>query len=364
MIQEEINVKRFRFITGFIVGAILFSGITAAAVTYVATPAAFKVYVNGEEFKPTTGEVLVVDGRSYLPLLDMGNALGVPVWWNAELGRAEVGKAKPASNATQEDTLLVGNYRIPITHYNGKDYIKLRTICDIWSELGGGDTSEDTPVVGERPPKRESPIAYYRLEIIDGQLIITFLRARPTAHTYYWYDNLDEYYYICTISSDYTMIQDVNHIEVSILKELRLLEAIENFDNINAHYAPPPIKEEDPVDDTAYNEFKAVWNITFDRRTPYYEALYNAYPSGNTSSFRDTWSKWLKSDKDTLLEFCKRLARETRLSLGDDANTYTVAISYKYNGIELGYAFAYPGDGYYNVKGSELGSLTPNPFME
>lgn len=78
-----------KFIVGMIAGIMLTSSF-AFAVTYVAEPASFKVLVNGEEFV-SDPPALVVEGRTYLPLRAMGDALGVPVNWNEELRQAEVG---------------------------------------------------------------------------------------------------------------------------------------------------------------------------------------------------------------------------------------------------------------------------------
>ncbi len=80
-----------RFILGFITGALIFSMLGVAAVTYVANPADFKVLVNGKEFI-SDPPALVVEGRTYLPLRAMGDALDVPVEWNEELRQAEVGE--------------------------------------------------------------------------------------------------------------------------------------------------------------------------------------------------------------------------------------------------------------------------------
>lgn len=91
-----------KFIIGFLLGAMIF-GIAGYAVTYVAQPATFKVMVNGEEFI-SDPPALVVEGRTYLPLRAMGDALGVPVEWNAELNRAEVG------NTSNVDLSEVVNY--------------------------------------------------------------------------------------------------------------------------------------------------------------------------------------------------------------------------------------------------------------
>lgn len=86
-----------KFILGFLIGALVF-GSVGYAVTYVAQPATFKVMVNGKEFV-SDPPALVVEGRTYLPLRAMGDALGVPVEWNAELNRAEVGSTAPVADA-------------------------------------------------------------------------------------------------------------------------------------------------------------------------------------------------------------------------------------------------------------------------
>ncbi len=78
-----------KFILGLICGAII-CGSMAFAATYVAESPTFKVLVNGNEFH-SDPPVLVVEGRTYLPLRAMGDVLGVPVEWNAELSQVEVG---------------------------------------------------------------------------------------------------------------------------------------------------------------------------------------------------------------------------------------------------------------------------------
>ncbi len=89
-----------RFLCGFLAGAITFGAAGAFAVTYVANPVSFKVLVNGEEFV-SDPPPLEVEGRTYLPLRAMGEALGVPVNWNEELGQAEVGNSAPVADVNQ-----------------------------------------------------------------------------------------------------------------------------------------------------------------------------------------------------------------------------------------------------------------------
>ncbi len=91
-----------KFICGFLSGAIMFSMIGAFAVSYIAESATFKVLVNGDEFN-SDPPALVVDGRTYLPLRAMGDALGVPVEWNSELNQAEVGDRSFYPEVTKEE---------------------------------------------------------------------------------------------------------------------------------------------------------------------------------------------------------------------------------------------------------------------
>ena len=88
-----------KFVSGIVTGALLTSTIALAA-SYVAEPASFKVLVNGNEFT-SDPPALVVNGSTYLPLRAVGDALGVPVAWNAELNQAEVGT---------EPTVISTNY--------------------------------------------------------------------------------------------------------------------------------------------------------------------------------------------------------------------------------------------------------------
>lgn len=94
-----------RFITGAITGAVLASTVAFAA-SYIAEPATFKVIVNGNEFN-SNPPALVVESRTYLPLRAMGDALGVPVEWNAELNQAEVGTTASAPTKEQHETVEV-----------------------------------------------------------------------------------------------------------------------------------------------------------------------------------------------------------------------------------------------------------------
>ncbi len=84
-----------KLISGLVIGGILGSCLFVSAETtsWLAQKATFKVIVRGEEFVPENPPI-VVEGRTYLPLRSLGEALGVDVVWNAELKQAEVGMSQ------------------------------------------------------------------------------------------------------------------------------------------------------------------------------------------------------------------------------------------------------------------------------
>ena len=86
-----------KFLLGMIVGVTLTSTF-AGAVSYMAHQASFKVLVNGEEFI-SDPPALVVEGRTYLPLRAVGDALGVVVRWNSELNQAEIESLNPSQES-------------------------------------------------------------------------------------------------------------------------------------------------------------------------------------------------------------------------------------------------------------------------
>ncbi len=114
-----------KFILGLVLGALIFSVAGVFAASYVADVAGFKVLVNGKEFV-SDPPALVVEGRTYLPLRAMGDALGVPVNWNAELGQAEVGITPQTGEGTG---IIDDKYYVEVLSarkskdYSGKDVV-------------------------------------------------------------------------------------------------------------------------------------------------------------------------------------------------------------------------------------------------
>lgn len=78
---------------------ILLTSSLAYATSYSAVVPTFDVLINGERFY-SDPPVIVIEGRTYLPLRAMGDALGVNVEWNNELGQVEVSTTKKAVSET------------------------------------------------------------------------------------------------------------------------------------------------------------------------------------------------------------------------------------------------------------------------
>ena len=141
-----------KFLMGFLTGMILFTSIgVIAAVTYIANPVDFKVIVNGEEFV-SDPPALEVDGRTYLPLRAIGDALGVPVSWNEKLRQAEVG--------TMSEEIGKGY----------KTYIESESVVDFGNFCGVEEAKEKEA--------EEGYVSYYYdwdVDVINSDVIIEYL---------------------------------------------------------------------------------------------------------------------------------------------------------------------------------------------
>ncbi|MGB4238207.1 MAG: stalk domain-containing protein [Candidatus Hydrothermia bacterium] len=87
-----------KIVVGFILGVVTSLSFTANAVNsdiFTAQKASFEVFVDGKRFE-SENPPLVVEGRTYLPLKETGDALGVNVQWNNDLRRVEIEKDQEA----------------------------------------------------------------------------------------------------------------------------------------------------------------------------------------------------------------------------------------------------------------------------
>jgi len=85
-----------KIFVGFIIGivvAMAFTSFATSARIFTAQEATFEIFVEGEKFE-SENPAIVVDGRSYLPLKAISEALGVNVEWNGEARRVEIKTGK------------------------------------------------------------------------------------------------------------------------------------------------------------------------------------------------------------------------------------------------------------------------------
>lgn len=140
-----------KMLIGFILGAITTISVTTMAANtdiFQAQKATFDVVVNGEKFE-SQNPTIVVDGRTYLPLKETGDALGVDVQWNGGLRRVEI--TNKTIEITIEDQYSKDKNGVELITYTtpsgkklealkkGEDvYIKVRTLAqdyDITSDF-------------------------------------------------------------------------------------------------------------------------------------------------------------------------------------------------------------------------------------
>ncbi len=86
---------------------------TSSKSQYVAKKAPYAIMLEGKEFK-TSKPIVTVDGTTYLPLRAIGEALNVPINWNASKRQVEIGKPKDvaAPTAVSNREFSVGTWRI------------------------------------------------------------------------------------------------------------------------------------------------------------------------------------------------------------------------------------------------------------
>jgi hypothetical protein len=93
---------------------ILGIGITTSAGSVInAKLAGFKVYIDGHLYDGKDAPI-VVNGKTYLPLAETGKALNVPVKWNGDKNRVEVGKEVYEDIGIKDVKLFLNDKEIPV----------------------------------------------------------------------------------------------------------------------------------------------------------------------------------------------------------------------------------------------------------
>ena len=165
-------------VMSFILGGIVFSsiGIFAATEIYEAQKATFDVLVNGETFisdKPT----VVIEGSTYIPLKDTGEALGVDVDWNSENKCVEI-KNNNSLNSFNLETLIITPESTPIVstdvNINTNNESEVDDLKDKTSK-----TIPTIPTIEQRQNKPKStPDGITEIDIYDGKYYIGILQIK------------------------------------------------------------------------------------------------------------------------------------------------------------------------------------------
>ena len=85
---------KFHFITGFIIGAIIFGSSAAIASTIVANAVINTIYINGQETKISSYNI---GGNNYFKLRDLGAVMGFSVAWDNQNSTIIIDTGKPYS---------------------------------------------------------------------------------------------------------------------------------------------------------------------------------------------------------------------------------------------------------------------------
>lgn len=94
---------------GILVGLVLSITGVAFAQTFMGETATFPIIINGKTFE-SDNPTIVVNGSTYLPLKDIGNAIGINVIWNSELGRVEIGEENKSNLISFSNTVSKTTY--------------------------------------------------------------------------------------------------------------------------------------------------------------------------------------------------------------------------------------------------------------
>ena len=85
-------MKHTNFLTGLVVGALVFGGTTAYAAGILAERSTNRIFVDGQEVQI---EAYAIHDNNFMQLRDIGKAVGFNVYWNAEDRSVQIETDKP-----------------------------------------------------------------------------------------------------------------------------------------------------------------------------------------------------------------------------------------------------------------------------
>ena len=119
-------MKRLKDLSiGILIGALLFNSpaIANTIKTLIAEEATFPLVLDGNEIK-LNNPIITIEGRTYLPLKEFGDILGVNVKWNTEKDRVEISKGE----------IIMTTNEHPYVTIEGNEYINIRDVDNICAD--------------------------------------------------------------------------------------------------------------------------------------------------------------------------------------------------------------------------------------
>ena len=110
-------MKHANFITGFVVGALVFSGTTAYAAGIMAERSTNRIFVDGKEVQI---EAYAIHDNNFMQLRDVGKAVGFNVYWSAADGSVQIETGKPYTGGAPTQTSAAKTVTLPT---DGSQYV-------------------------------------------------------------------------------------------------------------------------------------------------------------------------------------------------------------------------------------------------
>ena len=110
-------MKHANFITGFVLGALVFSGTTAYAAGIMAERSTNRIFVDGKEVQI---EAYAIHDNNFMQLRDVGKAVGFNVYWSAADGSVQIETGKPYTGGAPTQTSAAKTVTLPT---DGSQYV-------------------------------------------------------------------------------------------------------------------------------------------------------------------------------------------------------------------------------------------------
>ena len=124
-------MKHANFLTGLVVGSLVFGGTTAYAAGILAERSTNRIFVDGQEVQI---KAYTIHDNNFMQLRDIGKAAGFNVYWNAEDGSVQIETDKPYTGEAPTQASAVKTVTLPT---DGSQYVP--SVGDVIRCDDGGD---------------------------------------------------------------------------------------------------------------------------------------------------------------------------------------------------------------------------------